>query len=73
MIYGYSTLSDVVKAQRVTAAIMDRIYRQVQVFLRLVNKNQGKSIEALGARMEEMGTMVSHITEIVEQSFRDKS
>jgi hypothetical protein len=63
----------VVKAQRVTAAIMDRIYRQVQVFLRLVNKNQGKSIEALGARMEEMGTMVSHITEIVEQSFGDKS
>ena len=72
-IYGYSTLSDVIKAQRVTAAIMDRIYRQVQVFLRLVNKNQGKSIEALGARMEEMGTMVSHITEIVEQSFGDKS
>ena len=62
-----------VKAQRVTAAIMDRIYRQVQGFLRLVNENQGKSIEALGARMEEMGTMVSHITEIVEQSFRDKS
>ena len=52
---------------------MDRIYRQVQVFLRLVNKNQGKSIEALGARMEEMGTMASHITEIVEQSFGDKS
>ena len=52
---------------------MDRIYRQVQVFLTLVNKNQGKSIEALGARMEEMGTMVSHITEIVEQSFGDKS
>ena len=62
-----------VKAQRVTAAIMDRIYRQVQGFLRLVNENQGKSIEALGARMEEMGTMASHITEIVEQSFRDKS
>ena len=72
-IYGYSTLSDVVKAQRVTAAIMDRIYRQVQGFLRLVNENQGKSIEALGARMEEMGTMASHITEIVEQSFGDKS
>ena len=72
-IYGYSTLSDVIKAQRVTAAIMDRIYRQVQGFLRLVNENQGKSIEALGARMEEMGTMASHITEIVEQSFGDKS
>ena len=62
-----------VKAQRVTAAIMDRIYKQVQVFLRLVNENQGKSIEALAARMEEMGIMASHITEIVEQSFGHKS
>ncbi len=72
-IYGYSTLSDVVKAQKVTATIMDRIYKQVQVFLRLVNENQGKSIEALAARMEEMGIMASHITEIVEQSFGHKS
>ena len=62
-----------VKAQKVTATIMDRIYKQVQVFLRLVNENQGKYIEALAARMEEMGTMASHITEIVEQSFGDKS
>ena len=66
-IYNYSTLSDVVKGQRVIASIMNRIYTQALGFLRLVNENKGKSIEALAERMGEMGTMASHISQVVEQ------
>ena len=71
-IYNYSTLSDVVKGQRVIASIMNRIYTQALGFLRLVNENKGKSIEALAERMEDMGTMASHISQIVEQCFGSK-
>ena len=71
-IYNYSTLSDVVKGQRVIASIMNRIYTQALGFLRLVNENKGKSIEALAERMGEMGTMASHISQIVEQCFGSK-
>ena len=72
-IYNYSTLSDVVKGQRVIASIMNRIYTQALGFLRLVNENKGKSIEALGERMGEMGTMASHISQVVEQCFGSKA
>ena len=72
-IYNYSTLSDVVKGQRVIASIMNRIYTQTLGFLRLVNENKGKSIEALAERMGEMGTMASHISQIVEQCFGSKA
>lgn len=72
-IYNYSTLSDVVKGQRVIASIMNRIYTQVLGFLRLVDENKGKSIEALAERMGEMGTMASHISQIVEQCFGSKA
>ena len=72
-IYNYSTLSDVVKGQRVIASIMNRIYTQALGFLRLVNENKGKSIEALAERMEEMGTMASHISQIVGQCFGSKA
>ena len=71
-IYNYSTLSDVVKGQRVIASIMNRIYTQALGFLRLVNENKGKSIEALAERMGEMGTMASHISQVVEQCFGSK-
>mgnify|MGYP000972827776 CR=1 FL=1 len=71
-IYNYSTLSDVVKAQRVIAGIMKRLCDQVQSYLSLVNENKGKSIEALAERMGEMGTMASHISQIVEQCFGSK-
>ena len=71
-IYNYSTLSDVVKGQRVIASIMNRIYTQTLGFLRLVDENKGKSIEALAERMGEMGTMASHISQIVEQCFGSK-
>ena len=72
-IYSYSTLSDVVKGQRVIASIMNRIYTQALGFLRLVDENKGKSIEALAERMGEMGTMASHISQIVEQCFGSKA
>ena len=72
-IYNYSTLSDVVKGQRVIASIMNRIYTQALRFLRLVNENKGKSIEALAERMEDIGTMASHISQIVEQCFGSKA
>ena len=72
-IYNYSTLSDVVKGQRVIASIMNRIYTQALGFLRLVNENKGKSIEALAERMGEMGTMASHISQVVEQCFGSKA
>ena len=72
-IYNYSTLSDVVKGQRVIASIMNRMYTQALGFLRLVNENKGKSIEALAERMEDMGTMASHISQIVEQCFGSKA
>jgi len=54
-IYNYSTLSDVVKGQRVIASIMNRIYTQALGFLR------------------EMGTMASHISQVVEQCFGSKA
>ena len=72
-IYNYSTLSDVVKGQRVIASIMNRIYTQALGFLRLVDENKGKSIEALAERMGELGTMASHISQIVEQCFGSKA
>ena len=72
-IYNYSTLSDVVKGQRVIASIMNRIYTQALGFLRLVNENKGKSIEALAERMGEMGTMASYISQVVEQCFGSKA
>ena len=72
-IYNYSTLSDVVKGQRVIASIMNRIYTQALGFLRLVNENKGRSIEALAERMGEMGTMASHISQVVEQCFGSKA
>ena len=72
-IYNYSTLSDVVKGQRVIASIMNRIYTQALGFLRLVNENKGKSIEALAKRMGEMGTVASHISQVVEQCFGSKA
>ena len=72
-IYNYSTLSDVVKGQRVIASIMNRIYTQALGFLRLVDENKGKSIEALAERMEDMGTMASHISQVVEQCFGSKA
>lgn len=72
-IYNYSTLSDVVKGQRVIASIMNRIYTQALGFLRLVDENKGKSIEALAERMGEMGAMASHISQVVEQCFGSKA
>ena len=72
-IYNYSTLSNVVKGQRVIASIMNRIYTQALGFLRLVDENKGKSIEALAERMGEMGTMASHISQVVEQCFGSKA
>ena len=72
-IYNYSTLSDVVKGQRVIASIMNRIYTQALGFLRLVDEKKGKSIEALAERMGEMGTMASHISQVVEQCFGSKA
>ena len=72
-IYNYSTLSDVVKAQRYISIIMNRVYVQVLNYLSLVNENKGKSIEALAERMGEMGTMASHISQVVEQCFGSKA
>ena len=72
-IYNYSTLSDVVKAQRYISIIMNRVYVQVLSYLSLVNENKGKSIEALAERMGEMGTMASHISQVVEQCFGSKA
>ena len=72
-IYNYSTLSDVVKAQKYISIIMNRIHMQVLSYLSLVNENKGKSIEALAERMGEMGTMASHISQVVEQCFGSKA
>jgi len=52
---------------------MKRLCDQVQSYLSLVNENKGKSIEALAERMGEMGTMASHISQIVEQCFGSKA
>ena len=43
------------------------------MFLRLVDENKGKSIEALAERMGEMGTMASHISQVVGQCFGSKA
>ena len=68
-IYNYATLSDVVKGQKAIGAIMSRIALQANDFAELLNSNRGKSIEALDGRMQEMGTMASNISTLVEKCF----
>jgi len=68
-IYNYATLSDVVKGQKAIGLIMKRIALQVNDFAELLNSNRGKSIEALDGRMQEMGTMASNISTLVEKCF----
>lgn len=68
-IYNYATLSDVVKGQKAIGAIMSRIALQANDFAELLNSNRGKSIEALDGRMQEMGTMATNISTLVEKCF----
>ena len=68
-IYNYATLSDVVKGQKVIGLIMKRIALQANDFAELLNSNRGKSIEALDGRMQEMGTMATNISTLVEKCF----
>ena len=68
-IYNYATLSDVVKGQKAIGLIMKRISLQAKDFAELLNSNRGKSIEALDGRMQEMGTMASNISTLVEKCF----
>ena len=68
-IYNYATLSDVVKGQKAIGLIMKRIALQANDFAELLNSNRGKSIEALDGRMQEMGTMASNISTLVEKCF----
>ena len=68
-IYNYATLSDVVVGQKAIGAIMSRIALQANDFAELLNSNRGKSIEALDGRMQEMGTMASNISTLVEKCF----
>ena len=71
-IYNYSTLSEVVRAQRLIMLVMNKINVQVTGFSELVNQNKGKSIEALDGRMKELGVMTSHISELISTCFGDK-
>ena len=71
-IYNYSTLSEVVRAQRLIMLVMNKINAQVTGFSELVNQNKGKSIEALDGRMKELGVMTSHISELISTCFGDK-
>ena len=71
-IYNYSTLSEVVRAQRLIMLVMNKINAQVTSFSELVNQNKGKSIEALDDRMKELGVMTSHISELISTCFGDK-
>ena len=71
-IYNYSTLSEVVRAQRLIMLVMNKINAQVTSFSELVNQNKGKSIEALDGRMKELGVMTSHISELMSTCFGDK-
>ena len=71
-IYNYSTLSEVVRAQRLIMLVMNKINAQVTSFSELVNQNKGKSIEALDGRMKELGVMTSHISELISTCFGDK-
>ena len=68
-IYNYATLSDVVKGQKAIGLIMKRIALQANDFAELLNSNRGKSIEALDGRMQEMGTMATNISTLVEKCF----
>ena len=68
-IYIYATLSDVVKGQKAIGLIMKRISLQAKDFAELLNSNRGKSIEALDGRMQEMGTMATNISTLVEKCF----
>ena len=68
-IYNYATLSDVVKGQKAIGLIVKRIALQANDFAELLNSNRGKSIEALDGRMQEMGTMASNISTLVEKCF----
>ena len=68
-IYNYATLSDVVKGQKAIVLIMKRIALQANDFAELLNSNRGKSIEALDGRMQEMGTMATNISTLVEKCF----
>ena len=68
-IYNYATLSDVVKGQKAIGLIMKRISLQAKDFAELLNSNRGKSIEALDGRMQEMGTMATNISTLVEKCF----
>ena len=71
-IYNYSTLSEVIRAQRMIALVMNKINAQVISFSELVNQNKGKSIEALDGRMKELGVMTSHISELISTCFGNK-
>ena len=68
-IYNYATLSDVVVGQKAIGTIMSRIALQANDFAELLNSNRGKSIEALDGRMQEMGTMATNISTLVEKCF----
>ena len=68
-IYNYATLSDVVNGQKAIGLIMKRISLQAKDFAELLNSNRGKSIEALDGRMQEMGTMATNISTLVEKCF----
>ena len=48
---------------------MKRISLQAKDFAELLNSNRGKSIEALDGRMQEMGTMATNISTLVEKCF----
>ena len=71
-IYNYSTLSEVIRAQRMIALVMNKINAQVISFSELVNQNKGKSIEALDGRMKELGVMTSHVSELISTCFGNK-
>ena len=71
-IYNYSTLSEVIRAQRMIALVMNKINAQVISFSELVNQNKGKSIEALDSRMKELGVMTSHVSELISTCFGNK-
>ncbi|MGX7112388.1 SA1320 family protein [Gemella cuniculi] len=68
-IYNYTTISSVITGQKVIATLMNKIYLQALNFSTVLKQNKGKSIEALDGRMQEMGIMASHISELIEKCF----
>lgn len=69
-VYSYTTLSDVVRGQRIIGMLMKKIHNQTSNFSSILNNsNKGKSITALDGRMRELGLMASHISNLVDKCF----